>query len=141
MEKLFTTLITISILGKVLKIGLFYLNLKVRSSKAFIAQEVINCGGMNPMIYNQMVKDVIIDQTRDKEIEEQYELFRDEFKTKLQNKELSRGKILGIKDYLYKNVKGYPKKNFNNDAHMICSLLKATDLTKKHISTIKQFID
>lgn len=109
-------------------------------NKNLSAEEVIKCRGMRPEVYKELMRETIIDYTRDKEVEEAYRNFVDKFKLQMKLGCISRGKILGIKEYLNNNIKGYEKKKFKNDAHAIYTMLKASDLQVKHIETIKKFI-
>ncbi|MGL5087346.1 MAG: hypothetical protein ACRC68_16795 [Clostridium sp.] len=141
MEKLFLEIIGVVILAAVLKVALFYINIKSKdkSKKPLTAQEVIRCGHMHPTLHKQMLKDMIIDYSRDEELEDKYKDLRDAFKNKLQNKEISRGQILGIEEYLRNQLE--IKKKYDNNAHAIYSMLKSPAITLNHISTISNFIN
>ena len=93
---------------------------------------------MNPTLYKKKLEDIIIDYTREPEVEEEYKKVRDLFKYKLQNKEITRGEILGIENYLREQLKD--KKKYKNNAHAIYSMLKQPTLTTNHISTIQNFL-
>ncbi|MGU8784708.1 hypothetical protein ACV3RV_13165, partial [Clostridium perfringens] len=70
-----------------------------------------------------------------------YNSFKQDFKAKLQAKEITRAQILEIKNYLRKQVYVYPKKHFENDAHAIYTMLLAQDLTIKHISKLQKILN
>ena len=112
--------------------------IKVAPRKSFDAEEVIRCGHMNPILYKERLKNTIIDYTRDNDVEEEYEVVKDLFKYKLQHKEISRGQIIGIENYLREQLKD--KRRYKNNAHAIYSMLKNPTLTINHTSTIKKFL-
>lgn len=63
------------ILGVVaIKVLTFYIvnKIKVAPKKAFEVEEVIRCGHMNPILYKEQLKNVILDYTREPEVEEEY---------------------------------------------------------------------
>lgn len=120
----------------------FVTKLKDSKRKPVSAEDIIRCKGMHPDVYEAQMRQVIVDYSRDSELEEEYDSFIEDFKIKMRAGKISRGKILGIKEYLENNVNGYDdKKNFKNDAHAIYTMLKATDLQIKHIKTIEWFIN
>ena len=123
-----------------IKVLTFYIvnKIKVTPRKSFDAEEVIRCGHMNPVLYKEQLKNVILDYTREPEVEEEYKKVRDLFKYKLQHKEISRGQIIGIEKYLRDQLKD--NKKYKNNAHAIYSMLKMPNLTYNHISTIKKFL-
>ena len=144
-EKLFKLLMIGGILLTLCRVLIFYIKLKLQANKPkrkpLDAADVIRCGGMHPANYKEIVKDVIVDHTRTDEIEAEYLELKTIFTNKVKNKQITRGQILGIKEYLYKNITPTSsKKKFNNDIHEIYSLLKASDLSTKHIATIESFL-
>ncbi len=124
----------------IIKVLTFYIINKIKSApkRTFEAEEVIQCRHMNPKLYKEQLKNIIIDYTRDEEIEEKYKELRDIFKYKLQHKEISRGQLIGIEKYLREQLNN--KRKYKNNAHAIYSMLKQPNLTYDHISTIKNFI-
>lgn len=133
-------LLLIAVGVSLIKVLAFYIVNRVRTApkKAFEAQEVIRCRHMNPILHKEQMKNTIIDYTRDEEIEKEYKELRDLFKYKLQHKEISRGQILGIENYLREQLKD--RKKYKNNAHAIYSMLKLPNLTYNHISTIQKFL-
>lgn len=123
-----------------IKVLTFYIvnKIKVAPKKAFEAEEVIRCGHMDPTLYKKKLEDIIIDYTREPEVEEEYKKVRDLFKYKLQHKEISRGQIIGIENYLREQLKD--KKKYKNNAHAIYSMLKMPNLTYNHTSTILKML-
>lgn len=123
-----------------IKVLTFYIvnKIKVAPRKSFYAEEVIRCGHMNPTLYKKKLEDTIIDYTREPEVEEEYKKVRDLFKYKLQHKEISRGQIIGIENYLREQLKD--KKKYKNNAHAIYSMLKQPTLTINHTSTILKML-
>lgn len=129
-------LLLIIVVVAAIKVLAFYIinKIKVAPRKTLSADEIIRCRHMNPTLYKKKLEDTIIDCTRDKEVEEEYKIVRDLFKYKLQNKEITRGQIIGIENYLREQLKD--KKKYKNNAHAIYSMLKQPTLTIKHTSTI-----
>lgn len=123
-----------------IKVLTFYIvnKIKVTPRKSFDAEEVIRCGHMNPVLYKEQLKNVILDYTREPEVEEEYKKVRDLFKYKLQHKEISRGQIIGIENYLRDQLKD--KKKYKNNAHAIYSMLKQPTLTINNTSTILKML-
>ncbi|MDI9216069.1 hypothetical protein [Clostridium tertium] len=123
-----------------IKVLTFFVVNKIKSTpiRSFDAEEVIRCRHMNPILYKEYQKNTIIDYTRDNYVEEEYEVVRDLFKYKLQHKEISRGQIIGIENYLREQLKD--KREYKNNAHAIYSMLKNPTLTTNHTSTIKKFL-
>lgn len=126
--------------GVAIKVLTFYIvnKIKVAPKKSFEAEEVIRCRHMNPTLYKKKLEDIIIDYTREPEVEEEYKKVRDLFKYKLQHKEISRGQIIGIENYLREQLKD--KKKYKNNAHAIYSMLKMPNLTYNHTSTILKML-
>lgn len=133
MERLFTWyIIAILALGAIKTLG-FWGVAKIKSTgRGPIAAEDIITG------YN---KNKIVVANRSKDIELNYSYLRDNFRTLLQCKQLSRKDLLAIRKYLRQNVHQYEKKKFKNDAHAIYTMLKADDLKMKHIDTIQKFLN
>lgn len=129
-------LLLIIVVVATIKVLTFYIvnKIKVAPRKSFNAEDVIRYGHMNPTLYKKKLEDTIIDYTREQEVEEEYKKVRDLFKYKLQHKEISRGQIIGIENYLRNQLKD--KKKYKNNAHAIYSMLKEPTLTTNHISTI-----
>jgi hypothetical protein len=62
------------------------------------------------------------------------------FHDRLKNGELSRDRILAIRQYLNMTVHQYPHKDFKNDAHAIYTMLKSKDITVKNLNIVQQLI-
>lgn len=135
-----TKIITLLFIFALVRIFLTFAMNKFRRipKKELSAEDIIKCRGYHPDIHKKMMDDIIIDYSREEEIEKEYEELRDLFKSKLQNKELSRGKIIGIEQYLRKQLKD--NKKYKNNAHAIYTMLKSYYIKKEHISTIKSFL-
>ncbi|MBI5987320.1 hypothetical protein [Clostridium perfringens] len=111
--------------------------LKFVPKKKYCAEEVIACKFHEPKNY---IKEHY-DDVRNAEVERYYNTFKQEFKSKLQAKEITRAQVLQIKNYLRKQVYIYPKKHFANDAHAIYTMLLAQDLTIKHLNKLQKILD
>lgn len=136
MEKLLLIALGVSLI----KVVAFFITVKIKTapSKTLAAEEVIKCRHKNPILYKEELKNTIIDYSRDKETEEKYKEVREMFKFKLQNKEISRGEILGIENYLRELLKD--KRKYKNNAHAIYSMLKNPNITYLHMGKIKNFL-
>lgn len=97
--------------------------------KQYSAEEVIACKYMKPDLYykkhlmqstyNFKYKDIVA-------AEIDVDTIREEFKRKMQNRELTRNQILYIRNYLEKLIDCNEKK-FDNDCHCIYYCLKRLD--------------
>ncbi|NGT04424.1 hypothetical protein [Clostridium perfringens] len=104
--------------------------------RKYCAEELVACKFHEPKTY---IKEHF-DDVRDAEVERCYDVFKQEFKSKLQAKEITRAQILQIKHYLRKQVYIYPKKHFANDAHAIYTMLLAQDLKVKHLNRLQKIL-
>lgn len=111
--------------------------LKFVPKKKYCAEEVIACKFHEPKNY---IKEHY-DDVRNAEVERYYNTFKQEFKSKLQAKEITRAQVLQIKQYLKKQVYVYPKKHFANDAHAIYTMLLAQDLKIKHLNKLQKILN
>ena len=118
--------------------------------KRYTAEEVIACNHMKPELYytNQLkenkykVKNKNISlhfSKADKDI--QLLFLKELIRSKLNNKQLSRSKVLAIRNFLENNLEGEKNKKFANDFHAIYHYLKSPALTSEHISTITNLIN
>lgn len=110
--------------------------LKFVPKKKYCAEELIACKFREPKNY---IKEHYND-VRNVEVENLYNSFKQEFKAKLQAKEITRAQVLQIKQYLKKQVYIYPKKHFANDAHAIYTMLLAQDLKVKHLNKLQKIL-
>ncbi|MDK0672304.1 hypothetical protein P5E71_15060 [Clostridium perfringens] len=104
--------------------------------KKYCAEELIACKFQEPKNY---IKEHY-DDVRDAKVERYYNSFKQDFKSKLQAKEITRAQVLQIKQYLKKQVYVYPKKPFRNDAHAIYTMLLAQDLTVEHLNKLQKIL-
>lgn len=118
--------------------------------KRYTAEEVIACNHMKPELYytNQLkenkykVKNKNISlhfSKADKDI--QLLFLKELIRSKLNNKQLSRSKVLAIRNFLENNLEGEKNKKFANDFHAIYHYLKSPALTSEHISAITNLIN
>lgn len=118
--------------------------------KRYTAEEVIACNHMKPELYytNQLkgnkykVKNKNISlhfSKADKDI--QLIFLKELIRSKLNNKQLSRSKVLAIRNFLENNLEGEKNKKFANDFHAIYHYLKSPALTSEHISAITNLIN
>lgn len=121
--------------------------------RQYTAEEVIACKHMRPELYYQKqmqeseknfkVKNKDISITFNKADKDIQLLFLKELiRSKLENKQLSRSKVLAIRNFLEINLQTKEDKNkkFANDFHAIYHYLKSTALTSEHISAITNLI-
>lgn len=117
--------------------------------KKYTAEEVIACNHMKPDLYytkqlrenNYAIKNENISfnfSKADKDI--QLLFLKELIRSKLKNKQLSRNKVLAIRNFLENNLEGEKNKKFANDFHAIYHYLKSTALTSEHISAITNLI-
>ena len=119
--------------------------------KKYTAEEVIACNHMKPDLYytNQLkakenkykIKNENISfnfSKSDKDIQLLY--LKELIKSKLKNKQLSRSKVLAIRNFLENNLEGEKNKKFANDFHAIYHYLKSSALTSQHISAITNLL-
>lgn len=117
--------------------------------KKYTAEEVIACNHMKPDLYytNQLkenkykIKNENISfhfSRADKDI--QLLFLKELIRSKLKNKQLSRSKVLAIRNFLESNLEGGKNKKFANDFHAIYHYLKSTALTSEHISAITNLL-
>lgn len=117
--------------------------------KKYTAEEVIACNHMKPDLYytkqlrenNYAIKNENISfnfSKADKDI--QLLFLKELIISKLKNKQLSRNKVLAIRNFLENNLEGEKNKKFANDFHAIYHYLKSTALTSEHISAITNLI-
>ena len=117
--------------------------------KKYTAEEVIACNHMKPDLYytkqlkenNYAIKNENISfnfSKADKEI--QLLFLKELIRSKLKNKQLSRSKVLAIRNFLESNLEVEKNKKFANDFHAIYHYLKSTALTSEHISAITNLI-
>lgn len=119
--------------------------------KKYTAEEVIACNHMKPDLYytnqlkekknNYVIKNenISLDFSKaDKDI--QLLFLKELIRSKLENKQLSRSKILAIRNFLEINLEGEKNKKFANDFHAIYHYLKSPALKNEHISAITNLI-
>lgn len=117
--------------------------------KKYTAEEVIACNHMKPDLYytkqlranNYAIKNENISfnfSKADKDI--QLLFLKELIRSKLKNKQLSRNKVLAIRNFLESNLEGEKNKKFANDFHAIYHYLKSSALTSEHISAITNLI-
>lgn len=117
--------------------------------KRYTAEEVIACNHMKPELYytNQLkenkykVKNKNISlhfSKADKDI--QLLFLKELIRSKLNNKQLSRSKVLAIRNFLENNLEGEKNKKFANDFHAIYHYLKSPALKNEHISAITNLL-
>ena len=118
--------------------------------KKYTAEEVIACNHMKPDLYytkqlkenNYAIKNENISfnfSKADKDI--QLLFLKELIRSKLKNKQLSRNKVLAIRNFLESNLEGEKNKKFANDFHAIYHYLKSPSLTSEHISAITNLIN
>ena len=117
--------------------------------KKYTAEEVIACNHMKPDLYytkqlrenNYAIKNENISfnfSKADKDI--QLLFLKELIRSKLKNKQLSRNKVLAIRNFLESNLEGEKNKKFANDFHAIYHYLKSSSLTSEHISAITNLL-
>ena len=119
--------------------------------KKYTVEEVIACNHMKPDLYytkqlkenNYAIKNENISfnfSKADKEI--QLLFLKELIRSKLKNKQLSRSKVLAIRNFLEINLQTKEDKNkkFANDFHAIYHYLKSPSLKSEHISAITNLI-
>lgn len=117
--------------------------------KKYTVEEVIACNHMKPDLYytkqlkenNYAIKNENISfnfSKADKEI--QLLFLKELIRSKLKNKQLSRNKVLAIRNFLESNLEGEKNKKFANDFHAIYHYLKSPSLKSEHISAITNLI-
>ena len=122
--------------------------------KKYTAEEVIACNHMKPELYYTKKlkekenkyklknKNISFNFSKaDKEI--QLLFLKELIRSKLKNKQLSRNKVLAIRNFLEINLQTKEDKNkkFANDFHAIYHYLKSTALTSEHISAITNLLN
>ncbi len=119
------------------------------SYKKYTAEEVIACNHMKPDLYytkqlkenNYAIKNENISfnfSKADKDI--QLLFLKELIRSKLKNKQLSRNKVLAIRNFLESNLEVEKNKKFANDFHAIYHYLKSPSLKSEHISAITNLI-
>jgi len=96
------------------------------------------------MITAEMViEDINKHKIRSAKVEISYCYTQKLFHDRLQNKELTRDRILAIRKYLELHVDKfeYKNKNFKNDAHVIYSLMKSKSLRVKDFNMVQTLIN
>lgn len=87
---------------------------------------------------------VVADMNRQKirslKVEMKYNYTQKLFHDRLKNKELTRDRILAIRQYLNKSVDQYEHKKFANDAHAIYTMLKAKDITVRNLDVVQSLV-
>lgn len=117
--------------------------------KKYTAEEVIACNHMKPDLYytkqlrenNYAIKNENISfnfSKADKDI--QLLFLKELIRSKLKNKQLSRNKVLAIRNFLESNLEGEENKKFANDFHAIYHYLKSPSLKSEHISAITNLL-
>lgn len=117
--------------------------------KKYTVEEVIACNHMKPDLYytkqlkenNYAIKNENISfnfSKADKDI--QLLFLKELIRSKLKNKQLSRNKVLAIRNFLESNLEGEKNKKFANDFHAIYHYLKSPSLKSEHISAITNLI-
>ena len=117
--------------------------------KKYTAEEVIACNHMKPDLYytkqlkenNYAIKNENISfnfSKADKDI--QLLFLKELIRSKLKNKQLSRNKVLAIRNFLESNLEVEKNKKFANDFHAIHHYLKSPSLKSEHISAITNLI-
>lgn len=117
--------------------------------KKYTAEEVIACNHMKPELYytkqlkenNYAIKNENISfnfSKADKDI--QLLFLKELIRSKLKNKQLSRNKVLAIRNFLESNLEVEKNKKFANDFHAIYHYLKSPSLKSEHISAITNLI-
>lgn len=117
--------------------------------KKYTVEEVIACNHMKPDLYytkqlkenNYAIKNENISfnfSKADKDI--QLLFLKELIRSKLKNKQLSRSKVLAIRNFLESNLEKEKNKKFANDFHAIYHYLKSSALTSEHISAITNLI-
>lgn len=117
--------------------------------KKYTAEEVIACNHMKPDLYytkqlkenNYAIKNENISfnfSKADKDI--QLLFLKELIRSKLKNKQLSRNKVLAIRNFLESNLEGEKNKKFANDFHAIYHYLKSPSLKSEHISAITNLL-
>ena len=118
--------------------------------KKYTAEEVIACNHMKPDLYytkqlkenNYAIKNENISfnfSKADKDI--QLLFLKELIRSKLKNKQLSRNKVLAIRNFLESNLEGEKNKKFANDFHAIYHYLKSPSLKSEHISAITNLLN
>jgi len=120
--------------------------------KKYTAEEVIACNHMRPDLYyenqlnekknNYTIKNGNISfnfSKADKDI--QLLFLKELIRSKLKNKQLSRSKVLAIRNFLESNLEVEKNKKFANDFHAIYHYLKSPHLKSEHISAITNLIN
>lgn len=118
--------------------------------KKYTVEEVIACNHMKPDLYytkqlkenNYAIKNENISfnfSKADKDI--QLLFLKELIRSKLKNKQLSRNKVLAIRNFLESNLEGEKNKKFANDFHAIYHYLKSPSLKSEHISAITNLIN
>lgn len=154
-----TNLLTIFIGALLIKAVVLMLPTLIRTGirkhipyKKYTAEEVIACNHMKPELYytNQLkekenkykIKNENISfnfSKADKDI--QLLFLKELIRSRLKNKQLSRSKVLAIRNFLESNLEGEKNKKFANDFHAIYHYLKSSALTSEHISAITNLIN
>lgn len=120
--------------------------------KKYTAEEVIACNHMKPDLYytnqlkekknNYVIKNENISLNFSKADKDIQLLFLKELiRSKLKNKQLSRSKVLAIRNFLESNLEVEKNKKFANDFHAIYHYLKSPSLKSEHISAITNLIN
>lgn len=94
------------------------------------------------MITAEMViEDINRKKIRPAKVEIAYFYTQKLFHDRLQNKELTRDRILAIRQYLSRCVSQYEHKKFKNDAHAIYTMLKAKDISVRNLTIVQSLIN
>lgn len=154
-----TKLLTLFLIFLLIKAVLLMLPRLIRTGirkcvpyKKYTAEEVIACKYIKPDVYyskqlkqkgNYKIKNDNITLNFSKADKDLQLLFLKEMlKHKIQNKQLSRSKILAIRNFLELNLKTKEENNkrFENDFHAIYHYLKSDYLTCEHIIAITNLL-
>lgn len=111
--------------------------------RQYTAEEVIACKHMRPELYyqKQMQESEKNFKVKNKDI--QLLFLKELIRSKLENKQLSRSKVLAIRNFLEYNLQTKEDKNkkFANDFHAIYHYLKSPALKYEHISAITNLLN
>lgn len=155
MTKLLTIFLVILLIKAVLLMLPRFIGSGIRKHvpyKRYTAEEVIACKHMQPDAYyskqlsstkSYKIKNENITLNFSKADKDLQLLFLKELlSSKLKNKQVSRSKVLAIRNFLELNLRTEEdkKKKFVNDLHAIYHYLKSPSLTSEHINAITNLI-
>lgn len=125
MIKLLIVLLSLPVLIKIFT-NLSILKLKLLPKSVITAEMVI--------------EDMNKQKIRPLKVEMKYNYVYKKFHDKLKNGEITRERIIAIRNYLNKSVNEYTHKKYKNDAHAIYTMLSAKDLTKRNLEIVEKLI-